>query len=490
MRALLIIALAIIPTAACGGGSDSADAAGCADGFTQCGGGCVDFDNDPFHCGDCDTICDLENDCVASECVLACAPGRVDCDGFCIDPMTHRDFCGATGDCTGDDRGVECEDGLFCDGAGACALECLDGFVVCDGVCTDPMISPEFCGATGDCLDANAGASCAADGFVCAGGECAFSCFSDLVDCDGVCVDPLADERYCGATADCEAANAGTECSAGDHCDVGQCCGDGEVSCMGMCIDGTTESNCGSCGNECADGYMCREGFPSHACVPTSCAAISANTMAGTGGFTIDPDGNGPIDVLCEMTIAGGGWTLVAKIENTDGVANWRPISSAWVDDVAFGTIISDDSKFEAFYRSRFDELLIMEVLLGGVEVQSTTGCLMDNTFKEIFSRDSEADADCAWSCSTTTVAGPWTGQSDQDSTLRFRCRDDASGTTTANGYVISNGFNSFMTTSTNRATSFGFGSGSGFDSTVDFDSTTEAGGDPSDSGEREIYGR
>lgn len=48
---------------------------------------------------------------------------------------------------------------------------------------------------------------------------------------------------------------------------------------------------------------------------PASCKAIhSAMPSAATGPYTIDPDGTGPdseLSVTCDMTTAGGGWTLV-----------------------------------------------------------------------------------------------------------------------------------------------------------------------------------
>src|SRR5579862_5718125 len=60
----------------------------------------------------------------------------------------------------------------------------------------------------------------------------------------------------------------------------------------------------------------------------TSCADIATATPgAPSGAYTIDPDGPGgaaPFSVLCEMAVAGGGWTevtdqLAASLSATAG---------------------------------------------------------------------------------------------------------------------------------------------------------------------------
>jgi hypothetical protein len=52
----------------------------CAVNDTCCGGACVDEKNDPEHCGDCNTKCNVSKQaCVDGKCVDPCAGGGVAC---------------------------------------------------------------------------------------------------------------------------------------------------------------------------------------------------------------------------------------------------------------------------------------------------------------------------------------------------------------------------------------------------------------------------
>jgi alpha-tubulin suppressor-like RCC1 family protein len=73
-------------------------------------------------------------------------------------------------------------------------------------------------------------------------------------------------------------------------------------------------------------------------CMQSSCKGwLAANPAASSGVYTIDPDGNGPLapfKVFCDMTTAGGGWTVIEKSPYGN------PVGRALFNDVP----VSEDS--------------------------------------------------------------------------------------------------------------------------------------------------
>ena len=110
------------------------------------------------------------------------------------------------------------------------------------------------------------------------------------------------------------------DCAAGYQCENGYCTPESELLAdSGIIIDAGFNDS----------GSIMGDAGPS---IPRDCQAIkAANLAAENGTYTIDPDGPGgesSLQALCDMTIAGGGWTRVINIQN--GAITWN----AWSERV------------------------------------------------------------------------------------------------------------------------------------------------------------
>ena len=124
----------------------------CEPGLAHCDGGCVDTENDPAFCGDCETACPSGHLCEAGSCVdpLDCRTNGVGCKGFrYCDGSSGRCLPGCTGSsqCSGTNE--------VCDTATHDCV-CSSGFERCAGACVNsqsveclPFDSPTECGQMG-----------------------------------------------------------------------------------------------------------------------------------------------------------------------------------------------------------------------------------------------------------------------------------------------------------------------------------------------------
>ena len=192
-------------------------------------------------------------------------------------------------------------------------VTCSAPLTNCGGACVDVRTSVQNCGACGLACPATA---------MCFNGFCEPVCSSGQTLCTGVCRALATDTSNCGACGRaCTAANGVAACVAG-VCGIASCAANFD-NCDAVASNGcetdlrTTAAHCGRCGAACGAEQACRAG----ACVstlPTSCGEILRTTpTAASGRYRIDPDGTGPLgslDVYCNMTDDGGGWTLVAQM--------------------------------------------------------------------------------------------------------------------------------------------------------------------------------
>jgi hypothetical protein len=115
-------------------------------------------------------------------------------------------------------------------------------------------------------------------------------------------------------------------------------------------------------------------------CPAESCNSLLTDTPSTPdGSYWIDPDGTGSVETYCNMSLAGGGWTLVAKFSNQDS-RNWANSEINWVNSSTFGstTDLSDgsDAKSDLWSRMNATDFLLNDHLNLTEYVYTDDGCL------------------------------------------------------------------------------------------------------------------
>ncbi len=235
----------------------------CEDGLTSCGSGqCYDLMSDRAHCGTCTKACGATEKCEKGECVdntdADCGEGKKVCYGECIDILSDVKNCG---NCEN-----ACKETETCK-AGVCELKCDEGLSLCSEKCVDLSKDIKNCGTCGNVCEPNQMCVENADGVM----ECRstldidpeFDCNKDAdpeaddyvekTECWGQCYDLSSDVKNCGS--------CGSECPDGWVCDEAVCrlkCEEGLVACSDACVDITSDvKHCGGCDQACAPNQKC-----------------------------------------------------------------------------------------------------------------------------------------------------------------------------------------------------------------------------------------
>ncbi len=290
------------------GGTDAPDdTSGCAVGV-RCDGVCVDLTSDPAHCGACNSPCPsaphATATCEPTGCGFACDAGFDDCDGVpstgCETPLDTATDCGACDTVCANPTALCASSG----GGHTCVAGCVaPAPLLCGTSCVDPTSDASNCASCGRVCTAPANATARCDA-----SACDFTCDTGFHDCGGACAAD-GDVATCGARCTpCNAVSGASVTCDGVSC--GYVCDAGRHDC-----DGSESNGCECATGRCAGAACDPRGSATNP--GTSCTDILVRGPSSpTGSYWISPEGGAAIQVTCDMTTDGGGWTLV-----TDAVA-------------------------------------------------------------------------------------------------------------------------------------------------------------------------
>lgn len=348
--------------------------------------------------GTCQAGCRQTQDCPSGQiCLnLKCQVCQKDADcgtgQLCLNQACVKGDCRTTSDCLGGKlckanqcvactNDAECGSGNLCQN-GACApgacrqnSDCPNGLLCKQSKC-EPCANDTDCGTgklcinkvcvTGDCRFVS---DCSA-GKICKNNACSACTNNGECGSGKVCIAGACSSGNCVTSADCQngqlcksnncaACANNAECGSGKVCDQGACktgncvtkadCTNNQVCKNNQCAACAADADCPSTAPSCIQG-VCQIGLAFDAqnkaqrwadgtfakdCGEYRFPPKGKAPATKDGVFWIKPDPTQPeFGVHCNMTYAGGGWTLVIKANGLSGVFKYD--NAQWIYKTAF----------------------------------------------------------------------------------------------------------------------------------------------------------
>jgi hypothetical protein len=272
--------------------SSGACSVSCAQGQTNCAGGCINTPSDHANCGACGHACRADQVCTTGACV--CPTGKTECSGACVTLASDHANCGGCG--------RACHPTEVCT-AGQCSLSCPSGQKDCNGSCVDTNTDTNNCLVCGHVCPQSPPGNC--QKAACSVGLCGEVC--DVTNTpypsnpcyDGICLNcaqPVQQPKPAGTPC---SFNGGSVCDGSGHCaqcnSAADCPTPSDPCLVAVCNPGTYGATCNtspvpdntSCGSNhrCCSGACYALGTSSHC---TSCAGCTppAHCCPGQGCTT------------------------------------------------------------------------------------------------------------------------------------------------------------------------------------------------------------
>jgi hypothetical protein len=289
---------------------------GCESGWLNCNG-CVNPNDNPLHCGNCDQPCPTGFVCEAGQCRDGGDCTVNPCSGFSYCDLLSKQCmpgCGTNTQCALNEicdlttHACICPQG-FHDCNGACVAN--DSTATCGSSCT---ACPSVANSTTTCDGTGCGLTCN-EGFFACGGNCYLGSGESAEACGPTCTPCTAPP---GATASCINGQCSSDCTGGQSVNA---CGPSCEPCNTV-ENGTAACIGGSCQYSCNVGYVshCGRCYPSDImtapnagfCTTSAdCCDELPQTFCNTEGYCVRPyqqcaSNNGCASGATCMCIYGG----------------------------------------------------------------------------------------------------------------------------------------------------------------------------------------